>query len=82
MTAIVEHKARKRHRCDWCWQFIFPGEQYKRYRYFQDSEEAGKVKMHPECCDAMLEEARQEGGWIEWTPGQDRPMPNVGGDRQ
>ena len=77
MTAIAEYKARKRYRCDWCWQFVEPGNVYQRYRYFSDGD-AGTCKMHPECCDAMLEEARLEGGWIEWTPGQDRPTPNVG----
>lgn len=77
MTAIAEHKARHRYRCDWCWQFIEPGDKYRRYRYFADSEDAGRVRMHPECCDLMLHEAAQDGGWIEWTPGQERPTPNV-----
>lgn len=77
MTKIAEHKARRLHRCEWCWQFITPGEQYKRYRHFSDGD-AGTCKMHPECCEAMLAEALQEGGWIEWTPGQERPTHNVG----
>lgn len=66
------HQARKRHRCSWCWQHIEVGENYRRYRFY-DGGEAATVKMHPECYDAMLQAAREEGGVIEWTPGQERP---------
>lgn len=66
------HQARKRHRCSWCWQQIEVGEKYRRYRFYDDGE-AATVKMHPECHDAMQEAAREEGGVIEWTPGQERP---------
>ena len=45
-----------------------------RYRWY-DSGEAATVKMHPECHKAMHEAAREEGGYIEWTPGQERPVP-------
>jgi hypothetical protein len=80
-TPTETHKARKRHRCDWCWQFIEPGAVYSRYRFYNDGE-AGTVKMHPECHDAMQEEAREAGGFIEWTPGQDRPdLSNTEGQR-
>lgn len=70
-TEPTEHKARIPHRCDWCWQVVKSGDQYKRYRYY-DGGDAGTVKMHPECHEAMQEAAREEGGVIEWTPGQER----------
>lgn len=74
-TPTEIHKAQKRHRCDWCWQFIEPGETYSRYRVYNDGG-AATMKLHSECHDAMQEEARQEGGFIEWTPGQERPTPS------
>lgn len=72
-TATETHVARSQHRCDWCWERINLGEPYRRYRYFADGD-VGTVRMHPECYDAMQQAAREEGGWIEWTPGQDRPL--------
>jgi len=72
MSAVAEHKSRKRRRCTWCWQFIEPGEHYKRYRTY-DGDDSGTVTMHPECFDAMRQAARDDGGWIQWTPGQERP---------
>ena len=75
-TTTETHKAAKRHRCDWCWQFIETGETYKRYRCY-DGGDAGTTRMHPECNEAMLEEAQAEGGQIEWTPGQERPAKEV-----
>ena len=74
-TETETHKAKKRHRCDWCWQSVDAGETYKRYRYYAHGD-AGTVKMHPECHDAMQVEANEEGGWFEWTPGQERPAPS------
>jgi hypothetical protein len=71
-TDPVVYTARKAHRCDWCWQHIVPGEVYSRYRIF-DSGEATTMKLHAECYSVMMDEARQEGGFIEWTPGQERP---------
>ena len=71
-TEPTTQKAVKRHHCTWCWQPIEPGEQYKRYRYF-DGGDAGTVKMHPECFDVMEEEAAEWGPDFEWTPGQERP---------
>lgn len=71
-TEAETHKAQKIHRCEWCWQRIETGEQYKRYRYYSDGD-AGTVKAHPECYDAIQEAAREEGGIVEWTPGQERP---------
>lgn len=72
-TEPETYKAKKRHRCEWCWQFIEPGERYKRYRWF-DGGEASTVKMHDECYGAMQDAAAEEGGYIEWTPGQERPV--------
>ncbi len=72
-TEPTTHQAIKQHRCSWCWQFIEIGDQYKRYRFF-DGGDAGTVKMHPECFDAMQEEAAEEGGYFEWTPGMQRPQ--------
>lgn len=72
-TEAETHKAKKVHQCEWCWQRIEIGEQYMRYRFF-DGGEAGTVKAHPECYDAIQEYAREEGGYIEWTPGQERPQ--------
>jgi hypothetical protein len=72
MSEPTTQTARKRHRCDWCWQHIEPKDVYLRYRCF-DAEadiEAATVKMHPECFSAMQQEAGLEGGWIEWEPGR------------
>lgn len=72
-TDPTTQTARKPHRCEWCWQPIQTGETYTRYRYF-DGGDAGTVKLHPECFDAMQAEARECGGWLEWTPGEgERP---------
>lgn len=67
--------ARKHHRCIWCWQAINAGERYLDERSVNDGE-MQRHKWHPECRAAMLEEAKDEGGVIEWTPGQERPTPN------
>lgn len=72
-TEVESHKAKKVHRCEWCWQRIEIGERYMRYRFF-DGGEAGTVKAHPECYDAIQELAHEEGGYAEWIPGQERPQ--------
>jgi hypothetical protein len=72
VTETETHRARNQHRCDWCQQFIAVGETYRRYRWFAEGEVA-TVRMHPECYDAMQEYATDAGGFVEWTPGQDRP---------
>jgi len=72
-TEPITHKAKKRHRCSWCWELIEPGDEYRRYRFY-DGGDAGTVKMHPECFDAMQDEARDWGGYFEWTPGMERPQ--------
>ena len=77
MTEVETHKARKAHRCEWCWQRIDEGAEYKRYRYY-DGGEAATIKMHPECMGAMQDEAAEWGGDFEWTPGQERPKVGAG----
>lgn len=72
-TETETHKANKVHRCTWCWQGIDAGDEYKRYRWFGYGD-AATIKMHPECYDLMQEMAIEEGGYIEWTPGMERPQ--------
>ncbi len=82
MTEVETHKAKKLYRCEWCWEHIKPGDEYRRYRYY-DSGDAGTIKMHPECHQAMSRAASEEGGYLEWTPGQERPVtPNAGNEGQ
>jgi hypothetical protein len=50
----IVKSAKKIHRCSWCANKIEVGESYKKYRYF-DGGDAGTVKLHPECYDAMKE---------------------------
>lgn len=71
-TTATEHVARKAHRCSWCWQRIPAGESYSRYRYYNGGE-AGSVKAHPECYAAIMQASSEEGGYVEWTPGMERP---------
>jgi hypothetical protein len=61
-------KARKRHRCDWCWEFIDQGQPYHRWRWF-DGSEASTVRVHPECDEARLEMHAQDRYFEEWMPG-------------
>lgn len=61
--------AKKRHACTWCGESINVGETYMRYRWFRDGD-AGTNKMHPECDAACNDAAREEGGWIEFMPGE------------
>lgn len=80
ITERTIHSAVKRtHRCSWCWQMINIGDQYSRYRSL-DGSEAVTIKMHPECYEQMQIEAQQEGGYIEWIPGQERPKKQENGD--
>ena len=73
MSEVETPTAIKPHRCEWCWQTIATGEQYRRYRYWSEGD-AGTVKLHAECFDAMKDDVAKEGGWIEWTPGSgERP---------
>jgi len=68
MTQIVNVKAaQKKHRCSWCGEAIEIGDTYSRYRYFMDGD-AGSVRMHPECLNAMQTEGQETGEWVEWSP--------------
>lgn len=79
MSEVETPTAVKQHKCCWCGQMIEAGEQYRRYRYWCDGD-AGTVKLHAECFEAMQDEAAYEGGWIEWTPGSgERPNAEVSG---
>jgi len=68
----VERKAHKRYHCIWCWQIIGKGEKYIDTRSIADGE-LQINRFHPECHAAMEDEAAEEGGEIEWIPGQERP---------
>ena len=46
--------AKKAHRCSWCPELIDIGASYIRYRYYSHGD-AGTVKLHHECYDAMKE---------------------------
>ena len=70
-TKVETHKSAKVHRCTWCWQGIKCGTEYRRYRWWNRGDTRTE-KMHPECYLAMIEAAKEEGGWIEWIPGQER----------
>ena len=72
VTKTTTQRAKKTYRCTWCWQSIEQGEEYKRYRHFNQGD-TGTEKMHSECYDAMQEEADYWGGDFEWIPGQERP---------
>lgn len=74
MSKTETLKAAKVHECCWCGQKIEPGETYRRYRWWNTGD-AGTAKLHPECYEAMLEAADEEGGWFEWMPGDgERPL--------
>ena len=63
MTVLLfkTRKAKKRHRCDWCPEFIEPGENYidERAVYCGDFQH---LKFHPECKQACSQIAKQNGG--------------------
>ena len=75
-TADQSIKAsRKRRVCDWCAEVIEVGKPYIRWRWFGGDTPA-TVRVHPECKDALGEEADECGGVIEFTPG-DNPRGRV-----
>ena len=61
--------SRKIRRCGWCGESIKIGEPYESYRW-RDGSDGGNVYMHPECLEAMRRTSREEGGWLEWSPGE------------
>ncbi len=75
-TPVATYKSRKNRQCEWCLERIHPGDLYMRYRYY-NSGDAQTIRLHPECYEAMVDYAKEEGGFCEWTPGMDRPTTNV-----
>ena len=61
--------SRKLRRCDWCGESVHIGEPYNSYRWREGSD-GGTVTIHPECLEAMRRTSREEGGWLEWWPGE------------
>jgi len=61
--------AKKSHQCSWCAEHIGIAQTYKRYRYFSYGD-AGTVKLHPECYDAMKEAHAIEGAGFEFEEGE------------
>lgn len=76
MACVSTHKtvrAKKAHVCHWCGERIELGELYVKYRWWNGGD-AGTNKMHPECDKACADAAHEEGGWIEFLPGDnERP---------
>ena len=68
-TETETRKARKTHLCMSCGELVNVGDEYKRWRCY-DSGDVGTVKMHPECYAAMQDAAQDNGGDIEFTPGE------------
>lgn len=72
-TEVTTHVAKRRVRhCDWCYEHIKIGDEYRSYRWF-DGGSGMTAYMHPECYVAMTDMAREEGGWCEWIAGMERP---------
>lgn len=67
-TTPVQFTAAKNHVCDWCGERIDAGGKYWRWRWF-DSGDASTCKAHPECYEAMLRAAQDEGGEITFSRG-------------
>lgn len=59
-------RAKSRHRCTWCGEWIEAGSIYIRERVKVDGDMSTN-KLHPECSDALTEAARAEGGSITYT---------------
>ena len=69
-------QARKTHRCMSCGELVNLGGRYVRWRCY-DGDDAGTVKMHPECHAAHQADA--QGGQWEFTPfSYDRPARDCG----
>jgi hypothetical protein len=70
-----KRKARKRHRCTWCGEWIGIGETYTHERVRVDGD-MGVNKLHAECDEALSELAAYEGGTCTYTP-YDNERPTV-----
>lgn len=69
-TPTIVLTARVRHQCTNCCQDINPGEKYARWYSVDDS--GFTNKMHPECLEALREDAQY--GYFEYTAyGGERP---------
>lgn len=60
-------KAKKRHRCTWCGEWIEPGESYTKEFVKVDGDPSWN-KLHPECDEAVDDLASSEGGTCTYTP--------------
>jgi hypothetical protein len=49
-------RARKRHQCEWCFDFIEPGDTYLRWFGMNEECDVNHYKMHHECRDAINRE--------------------------
>jgi hypothetical protein len=67
-TTPSQLTAAKDHCCDWCGERIDAGTRYWRWRWFSHGD-AATCKAHPECYAAMQDAAQDNGGDIEFTPG-------------
>lgn len=56
-TEMRRTKARKRHRCDWCSEYIEPGEVYCSWTY--GDPEPATARMHAECDTACGQYCRE-----------------------
>lgn len=86
LLSEAERTARKAHRCIWCWESIRVGDRYLDERSIYDGN-MQRNRFHPECHDAMRQAASEEGGVIEWIPGENErpvkapaPQADQGGD--
>lgn len=79
-TTPVQFTAAKRHVCDWCGERIESGGKYWRWRWFSCGD-AATCKAHPECYSAMIDAADDNGGDIEFTPGDNPRGCNCGYER-
>ena len=77
-TDPEKHIARKIHRCMSCGEVVNVGEQYLRWRCY-DNGDVGTVKMHPECLAMHCAQAEgMGGGFWEFLPFEnERPKLSV-----
>lgn len=61
-------KSRKDRVCSWCGSAIEIGKPYRGYSW-RDGGDVSREEMHPECYDAMCDEATAEGAFITWSIG-------------